>query len=335
MIIHVDYVWVDGLESSMIRSKTRVERVTVDEEGNFELPVSEWNFDGSSTEQATTSDSERVLSPQRVYQVSESHYAVLCEVNLPNSDRTPHESNFRRKLIETISTLGDTGLWLGFEQEYFITKSGKNILWPEDGLPINDTRYYCSSGGPIRERSVIREHATLCNRVGISVVGYNTEVSPGQWEYQVFSKDALKAADDLWMSRYLLQLVLETRELGVDWDPKPHPGWNGSGCHTNFSTSNMREQGSEALFESIMERARASHREDVTAYGSGNQARMTGQHETSDYDEFSYGVGSRNTSVRIPNGVVQSGWRGYAEDRRPASNCDPYRVAASVYRFSA
>ena len=335
MIIHVDYVWIDGLASPRIRSKTRVENVEVDEEGKFELPISEWNFDGSSTEQATTSDSERILSPQRVYQISDTHYAVLCEVNLPTENRDPHESNFRRKLIETISTLGDTGLWVGFEQEYFITKNGKNILWPEDGLPVNDTRYYCSSGGPIRERGIVREHATLCNRVGINVVGYNTEVSPGQWEYQVFSQDALKAADDLWMSRYLLQLVLETRELGVDWDPKPHFGWNGSGCHANFSTTKMRDEGSQALFESIMDKARLSHQDDVKTYGSGNEARMTGHHETSNYNEFSYGIASRNTSIRIPNSVVQSDWKGYAEDRRPASNCDPYRVITSVYRFSA
>ena len=335
MIIHVDYVWVDGLKSPLVRSKTRVENINVKDDGTFELPLTEWNFDGSSTEQATTADSERILSPQRVYQISDTHYAVLCEVNLPDVERSPHESNYRRVLVDTIKGLGDTGLWIGFEQEYFITKGGKNTLWPKDGLPINDTRYYCSSGGPIQNRKIVREHATLCNKVGINVVGYNTEVSPGQWEYQVFAKDPIKAADDLWMSRYILQLVLETEGLGVDWDPKPYIGWNGSGCHANFSTTKMRDSGGHELFEKIMEKASSTHYEDVAAYGSGNEARMTGHHETSDYNEFSYGVASRNTSVRIPNSVPQNEWKGYAEDRRPASNCDPYRVVASVYRFSA
>ena len=335
MIVHIDYVWVDGLESPFVRSKTKIQQAEISEDGTFDLKIAEWNFDGSSTHQATTEDSERILSPKRVYQVAENHYAVICEVCHPDEDRTPHASNFRAKLSSVIDSTGDTGLWIGFEQEYFITKSGKNIMWPEDGLPVNDSRYYCHSGGAIRKRKIVREHAELCNRAGIAVVGYNTEVSPGQWEYQVFSNDALKAADDLWMSRYLLQLVLETEELGVDWSPKPHSGWNGSGCHTNFSTEKMREEGGQELFESIMDRASDSHHTDLEGYGEGNQARMTGLHETSDFNVFSYGVGSRSTSVRIPNNTVQSGWKGYAEDRRPGSNCDPYRVVASVYAFSA
>ena len=330
MIIHVDYVWVDGLDSPYIRSKTRIENVVVDEEGKFDVPLPEWNFDGSSTNQATTEDSERILAPKRVYQLSDTHYAVLCEVCLPDEARTPHPTNYRSKLVEEIKASGDTELWVGFEQEYFVTEGEKNVMWPEDGLPINDSRYYCHSGGSIKNRQLVREHANLCNSVGISLVGYNAEVSPGQWEYQVFCADALKGADDLWMSRYLLQLILETQELGVDWSPKPHPGWNGSGCHVNFSTKEMRESGGKELFDSIMKRAEASHHTDLEGYGEGNRARMTGLHETSDFDVFSYGVGSRSSSMRIPTAVPQSEWKGYVEDRRPGSNCDPYRVVASV-----
>ena len=132
MIIHVDYVWVDGLASPKIRSKTKIENVAIDEDGSFDLRLAAWNFDGSSTKQATTEDSERILTPQRVYKISDTHYAVLCEVDLPtlngDGDPIPHESNYRRRLINKISELGDTELWIGFEQEYFITKNGKNVL---------------------------------------------------------------------------------------------------------------------------------------------------------------------------------------------------------------
>lgn len=335
MIIHVDYVWVDGLDSPLIRSKTRVEDVSLDEEGKFELPISEWNFDGSSTCQATTTDSERLLTPKRIYQLSETHYVALCEVCVPDADKTPHETNYRNGLRNIISEVGDTGLWIGFEQEYFLTKNGRNVLWPKDGLPINDTRYYCSSGGPIKHRHLVREHAALCNKAGIKVVGYNTEVSPGQWEYQVFAKDALQACDDLWVSRYLLQIMAETQGVGIDWTPKPHAEWNGSGCHTNFSTSKMRDEGTEELFNDVMDKASRTHTSDMLNYGIGNEYRMTGAHETSSYNVFSFGVASRDTSIRIPTMTVQSGWKGYAEDRRPASNCDPYRVVASVYNFSS
>lgn len=39
-----------------------------------------------------------------------------------------------------------------------------------------------------------------------------------------------------------------------------------------------------------------------------------------------YGVANRGASIRIPREAEKSG-RGYMEDRRPAANCDPYRVA--------
>ena len=333
-MIHMDYVWVDGLTSPLVRSKTKIVSPAIGEDGEYEVSVPEWNFDGSSTNQATTADSERILQPQRVYQLSDKHYAVLCEVCLPDEERNPHPSNYRAALREKLEEDGlEKSLWLGFEQEFFLTKDDVNVMWPKKGVPPNDTRYYCSSGGPIKHRRLIREFSGLCASVGINVVGYNTEVSPGQWEYQVFGDDPLKAADDLWMSRYLLQLSAETYEIGVSWHPKPHDGWNGSGCHVNFSTAAMRETGGKELFEEIMLAAEKSHTEHMQRYGTLNERRMTGSHETADYNEFSYAVASRAASIRIPHGTSNNDWKGYAEDRRPASNCDPYRVARCVLEY--
>ena len=39
-------------------------------------------------------------------------------------------------------------------------------------------------------------------------------------------------------------------------------------------------------------------------------------------------VSDRGASIRIPVGTVEDGWLGRLEDRRPASNADPYKVAA-------
>ena len=47
-------------------------------------------------------------------------------------------------------------------------------------------------------------------------------------------------------------------------------------------------------------------------------------------DKFSYGVSDRGASIRIPIGTVESGYKGWLEDRRPASNADPYKVAAAI-----
>jgi len=53
-------------------------------------------------------------------------------------------------------------------------------------------------------------------------------------------------------------------------------------------------------------------------------------HETQSIEKYSYGVSDRGASIRIPISTVQNNWKGYLEDRRPASNADPYRVAARI-----
>merc|ERR1712054_170945 len=67
----------------------------------------------------------------------------------------------------------------------------------------------------------------------------------------------------------------------------------------------------------------------MSLYGTGNDQRMTGEHETARFDEFTYGIGARGCSVRIGNEMKKNGC-GYMEDRRPSSNIDPYLSVAAL-----
>jgi glutamine synthetase len=67
-------------------------------------------------------------------------------------------------------------------------------------------------------------------------------------------------------------------------------------------------------------------------YGT-NHLRLTGVHETSSINKFTWGIGDRSSSVRVPNDTFYD-QKGYFEDRRPASDSDPYVVTSSLIALS-
>jgi glutamine synthetase len=322
----LEYVWLDGYEPvPNLRSKTLVKE--------FEkFPTLEdlpnWGFDGSSTRQAEGHSSDCVLKPVASYPDTTVKNGVLVMNEVLHADLTPHSTNARATILD------DPDTWFGFEQEYFFYQDGRPLGFPAEGYPKPQGEYYTGVGyanvGDVA-RELVNKHLDLCIDAGINHEGINAEVAKGQWEFQIFGKGSKKAADEMWMARYLIMRLCESYGIDIEFHCKPIKGdWNGSGMHTNFSTKYIRETGGKEYFEALMAAFDKNKNEHIAVYGPDNHLRLTGLHETQSIDKFNYGLSNRGASIRLPVNFIKNGYRGYLEDRRPNSAGDPYKIASRI-----
>ncbi|KAK9479059.1 hypothetical protein V1514DRAFT_329073 [Lipomyces japonicus] len=318
-----EYIWIDGTNG--IRSKAK----TLDKKPESIDDLPEWNFDGSSTEQAPGDDSDVYLRPVALYNDPfrrGDNIIVLAECW--NNDGTPNKKNHRYAASRLFEAHKDEEIWFGIEQEYTLfDEFGQVYGWPKGGFPGPQGPYYCGVGtGKVYARDIIEAHYRASLYAGINISGINAEVMPSQWEFQVGPNLGISMGDELWVARYLLERVAEDFGVKVSFHPKPLQGeWNGAGCHTNVSTKDMRVSGGMEHINLAIEKLAKRHKEHISVYGEDNDKRLTGRHETASIAQFSSGVANRGASIRIPRSVNKDGY-GYFEDRRPASNIDPYLV---------
>eukprot|EP00179_Madagascaria_erythrocladioides_P014544 CAMPEP_0198367684 /NCGR_PEP_ID=MMETSP1450-20131203/155313_1 /TAXON_ID=753684 ORGANISM="Madagascaria erythrocladiodes, Strain CCMP3234" /NCGR_SAMPLE_ID=MMETSP1450 /ASSEMBLY_ACC=CAM_ASM_001115 /LENGTH=349 /DNA_ID=CAMNT_0044075169 /DNA_START=267 /DNA_END=1316 /DNA_ORIENTATION=+ len=326
-----EYVWIDGFYKLRSKGRTLTKKVS----SPSELP--EWNYDGSSTNQAPGADSEVILKPQAIFRDPfrlGENILVMCDCYTPGGEPIP--TNQRAACNNVMEKAKELVPWFGIEQEYFMMdlSSGKPLGFPADGEPAPQGPYYCGVGaGKVFGRDICDAHYKACLYAGINVSGINGEVAPGQWEFQVGPCTGIDEGDQLWMARYILERVAEVAGVSISYDAKPVKGdWNGSGGHTNYSTLPMRQEGGyEKYIVPALEKLALKHKEHIAAYGEGNDQRLTGAHETASIDKFSWGCADRGASCRVGNDTVKKGC-GYFEDRRPAANLDPYVVTKMIVK---
>lgn len=327
----VEYIWIGG--EGELRSKARVMHKAVD--NVKDLP--EWNYDGSSTKQAEGHASEVLLLPGALFNDpfrGSPHKMVMCETMLPSGEPALNNNRYFAKRL--FDKAPEEEPWFGLEQEYFMMNSitNKPLGYSDDK---EQGQFYCSAGAANAfGRPLVEEHLQACITAGIKISGVNAEVAAGQWEYQVGPCVGIEQGDHLWMARYLMERLSENHGIVINIEPKPLAGdWNGSGCHANYSTKNMREgtdgkTGLDYIYEAVDKLSHA-HADHMEIYGKDNDQRLSGAHETSPYDEFSVGIGNRGSSVRVGNEAINDK-KGYFEDRRPGSNCDPYLVTGMLFK---
>lgn len=327
-----EYIWIGG-SGLDLRSKAR----TLNKVDSLsDLPI--WNYDGSSCWQADTSSSEIELVPVAMYDDPFRGFPnklVLCETRVNDKKYTP--GNFRRfaRLIFSDDNIKTHEPLFGIEQEYIISKRNQNGEdWPlgwNQNIPNEQAYHYCGVGGKyLFGREIADTHYKVCLTAGVEIYGINAEVCPSQWEFQVGTSSGLKICDDLWIARWLLLRVAESFGCDINFHPKPFENLNGSGAHTNFSNKASREDKEMINTMKQILDLEQYHSKFMKLYGEENSKRLVGLYETSSFNKFKQGVMDRSASIRIPQTTKDKG-NGYYEDRRPASNMDPYIVCSLLF----
>jgi len=346
--VRASYIWLSGRDTHHdIRGKDKTLYFTA---AQVALPPQEllekgafpeWNFDGSSTEQAKGLDTEILVRPVRAFKnVLPTHapstvrFIVLCECFLPNGQPTPDNTRAVARSVFDEDKANHKP-WFGIEQEMVLVdvEMQRPLGWPAHGYPAPQGPYYCGNGSAAAfGRKYHDKFYELGLAMGLKLSGINAEVLPSQWEFQVGPCEGIEIGDHLVVARWLYIRILEEDGIDVDFRAKPFPDgdWNGSGLHTNFSTEETRAEGGLTKIMEYIERLSHTVKDDVPFYGAENNQRLTGHHETSRIDQFGFGVGTRGTSIRIPNQVNKEK-KGYFEDRRPAADADPYLISARLF----
>lgn len=302
----LEYIWIDGRGN--LRSKYRTAYSTFDSScagmgsDNY-IPVEHWNYDGSKA-----SANDTVLVPV-------AHYAnpffepgraflVLCDTY--RGDGTPTETNFRHdaeKVFESGGHGRQADPWFKIEQEYFIAQpeaaESEVVNFPQND---EDSQRYCCGVGSrtVTFRRLAEKHYEYCLRAGLKISGINAEVA-----FQIGPCSAISAGDELWVARYILHKLSEEFGVCISFQPKPLP--NPSTLNTKFSTEESRDKNGLKCIYKYIDRLSKKCAHDA---------------------EFA--AGECGASVRIPNSVLKAGC-GYLEDRRPASDADPYQVIAAIF----
>lgn len=343
-LVIAEYVFIDGFGNT--RSKTRIiqgQLIPGQEARGLMFSVDVWNIDGSSTGLSENSNSDIILLPRALFNdpFNESrdrikYCLVLCD--LMNIDGSPHPTNTRVQLFRILEQLGQTKIneeepLFGIEQEYIIYDAATSLPYKcqPTTYSSNQHLYYCGVGGNLAfGREIASEHMKKCIIAGIDICGFNAQVAPSQWEFQIGICNPIAVCDHLWMARYILARVAELHGTYISYDPKfIGSASNHSSAHTHFSTASMRAEGGLAVIKTAIEKLANRHKEHMAIYSSVNERRITSIHETSNIDKFTYAECDRGASVRIPINVLAAG-RGYFEDRRPAANADPYLVVSKI-----
>ena len=175
-----------------------------------------------------------------------------------------------------------------------------------------------------------------CEEMDIPADTTISEAGPGQFEINLMhSPDALKAADDAWFFKLLVNGLARRHGFAASFMAKPYPDYSGNGLHTHFSIL-------DAEGRNIFDDGTAKGSDRLRHAVAGCLQAMPGSmlilapHATS-YDRFvpgahaptgiAWAYENRTTALRIPSGNPAAR---RIEHRVAGGDINPYLLIAAI-----
>lgn len=212
--IIIDYVWVDGQEPQLLRSKTRILYVDLRRYSDInsymgDIPralvasdlekIPMWEFDGTFTGQ----NPKCILRPIKLYKNTDGSYIVLSDTYDKVSGQ-PLSTNYRFR-VNTIDN-SKSKIDLAIKQEFFLMNGSR--------AKISD--YYC--GAESYGDNVVKEFVKTCMDLDIMINEINSSDYLGKWSYCLIGNNLLSLSDDLWISRFILHKICNKQKEKVIMD---------------------------------------------------------------------------------------------------------------------
>lgn len=186
-------------------------------------------FDGSSVAGCTNINQSDLLLrlDDNSLRKSCKDQLIFCDICLDQKNNFYACSrSYLKSIISQIKNVTGADLLCGAEIEFY--------LLDKNDEPVDSYGYF--SLNPCKEIIKFSKKALkILIEYGIKPEKFHHEVAPGQFEISLKYDNALKIADDIILTRFLLEKLAKEFGYKAVFTPKPFKKYNGSGMHIHFS----------------------------------------------------------------------------------------------------
>ncbi len=254
-------------------------------------------------------------------------------------DGAPYAGDPRQALATTLSRYEQKG-WqpqVATELEFYLVEDAQGLA------PVPSPR-----SGKLRTGAAIHCVRTLdafdaffsdlysgAEQMGIPADAAISESGPGQFEVNLLHGPAMKAADDAWLFKLLVQGTARKHGFAACFMPKPFLDQAGNGLHLHFS---VLDQGDRNIFDDgeptgtpALQHAIAGCLDAMipstlifAPHGTSYDRFVTGAHAPTG---LAWGYENRTVALRVPGGPPQAR---RIEHRVAGGDANPYLLIAAV-----